>query len=42
MFYKLRDWIDINKLDWSSLSYNANAIQLLKDNINKIVTIISH
>ena len=33
---KLRDWIDINKLDWDGLSLNSNAIELLKENKNKI------
>ena len=33
---KLRDWVDINRLNWSSLSYNPNAIKLLKENIDKI------
>ena len=36
MFYKLRDWIDINKLDWYYLSKNENAIELLKENLDKI------
>ena len=27
---KLRDWIDINKIDWDELSKNPNAIKLLK------------
>jgi hypothetical protein len=27
---KLRDWIDINKIDWDTLSINPNAIELLK------------
>ena len=36
MFYKLRDWIDINKLNWNYLSYNPNAIELLKENQDKI------
>ncbi len=27
---KLRDWIDINKLNWIGLSENPNAIELLK------------
>ena len=36
MFYKLRDWIDINKIDWEYLSFNSNAIELLKENQNKI------
>ena len=25
---KLRDWIDINKIDWVNLSLNPNAIKL--------------
>ncbi len=33
---KLRDWIDINKIDWDILSYNTNAIELLKENQDKI------
>jgi hypothetical protein len=33
---KLRDWIDINKLNWNELSFNSNAIELLKENPNKI------
>ncbi len=33
---KLRDWIDINKLNWEYLSSNQNAIKLLKENQNKI------
>ncbi len=33
---KLRDWIDINKIDWGWLSLNSNAIELLKENQNKI------
>ena len=33
---KLRDWIDINKINWKILSENPNAIELLKKNINKI------
>ena len=36
MFYKLRDWIDINKLDWYYLSKNENAIELLSSNLDKI------
>ena len=36
MFYKLRDWIDINKLNWNYLSSNPNAIKLLKENPDKI------
>jgi hypothetical protein len=33
---KLRDWIDINKINWITLSLNPNAIKLLKENKNKI------
>ncbi len=33
---KLRDWIDIKKLNWTLLSSNLNTIDLLKENINKI------
>ena len=33
---KLRDWIDINKVHWYSLSENPNAISLLKENKDKI------
>ena len=34
--FKLRDWIDIDKLNWNYLSINPNAIQLLKENQDKI------
>ncbi len=33
---KLRDWVDIDKLNWSALTENPNAIELLKENKNKI------
>jgi hypothetical protein len=33
---KLRDWININKINWVSLSENPNAIELLKENKDKI------
>jgi len=33
---KLRDWIDINKINWDFLSLNKNAIELLKANPDKI------
>jgi hypothetical protein len=33
---KLRDWVDINKINWYYLSENPNAIELLKENKNKI------
>jgi len=34
--YKLRDWIDINKIDWTALSLNRNAIYLLEQSQDKI------
>ena len=34
--YKLKDWIDINNLDWKQLSRNPNAISLLIENQDKI------
>ena len=34
--YKLRSWIDINKINWSFLSDNPNAIHLLENNYDKI------
>ncbi len=33
---KLLDWVDINKIDWIELSKNLNAIDLLKENKDKI------
>ena len=33
---KLRDWIDINKIEWGVLFFNSNAIELLKENQDKI------
>ena len=36
MYYKLLDWIDINKINWSWLSYNPGAIHLLEQNPDKI------
>jgi hypothetical protein len=36
VYMKLRDWIDIKKLNWTLLSSNLNTIDLLKENINKI------
>jgi hypothetical protein len=33
-FYKLREWVDPSKLDWSYLSLNPNAIYLLENKIN--------
>jgi len=35
-YFKLRDWIDIDKLNWNILSYNLNAIKLLEENPDKI------
>jgi hypothetical protein len=35
-FYKLLQWIDIKKLDWTYLSWNQNAIHLLEQNPDKI------
>jgi hypothetical protein len=34
--YKLRDWVDINKINWTILSSNPNAISTLEKNIDKI------
>ena len=34
--YELLDWIPINKINWSYLSKNPNAIELLKENEDKI------
>jgi len=34
--YKLKDWIDINQLNWNSLSENSNAIHLLEQYPDKI------
>jgi len=36
MMYKLRDWIDINKLNWKELSKNTRAIHILELNLDKI------
>ena len=33
---KLRDWIQLEKLDWEMLSKNLNAIHLLEQNLEKI------
>jgi len=37
--YKLRDWIDVNKLYWSYLSENPNAVDLLEKNQDKLIGI---
>jgi len=34
--YKLRDWVDINKISWKLLSINPNAVHLLEKNMDKI------
>jgi hypothetical protein len=34
--YVLRDWIDINKLDWEYVAFNPNAIDFLEENYNNI------
>jgi len=34
--YKLRNWVDINKIDWNQLSLNPNAIDILSKNMDKI------
>ena len=34
--WKLRDWIDKSKLNWTYLSKNPNAIELLEANRDKI------
>jgi hypothetical protein len=34
--YKLLDWIDIKKLNWNGLSRNPNAIDLIKNNLDKV------
>jgi len=35
-YYRLHSWININKLNWIFLSINPNAIELLKENQDKI------
>lgn len=34
--YKLRDWVDISKINWCELSHNPNAIHLLEKNRDKV------
>ena len=34
--YIIKNWIDINNINWNILSKNPNAIQLLEKNIDKI------
>jgi hypothetical protein len=33
---KFRDWVHINNLNWYNLSSNPNAIEILKENQDKI------
>jgi len=35
-YYKLRNWIPLEKLSWSRLSLNSKAIYLLEQNPDKI------
>ncbi len=35
-FLKLREWINIDKLNWFKLSKNYNSIDLLRNNLDKI------
>ena len=35
-FSKLSDWVDMDKINWSTLSKNPNAIHLLEQNQDKI------
>ena len=34
--WKLRDWVNKDKINWKLLSFNQNAIELLKENKDKI------
>jgi len=34
--YKFKDWIELNKIDYTYLSKNPNAIDYLKENPDKI------
>jgi len=34
--YKLINWIDIDKIDWTILSKNINAMYLLENNLDKV------
>jgi hypothetical protein len=33
---KLREWVQIDKLVWSQLSRNSNAIHILENNLDKV------
>ena len=34
--FKLRDWVQSDKIDWEWLSRNPNAIHLLEQNLDKV------
>jgi hypothetical protein len=34
--FKLRDWVQSDKINWVGLSENPNAIHLLEQNLDKI------
>ena len=36
MIYKFKSWIDINKINWSYLSHNENAVDFLENNLDKV------
>ena len=40
--YKLRDWIDINKLNWNTLNLNNNAFELLKKYYPEIISFLEN
>ena len=35
-YIKLRDWIPLDKLNWSMLSSNPNAIHIIEKNLDKV------
>lgn len=37
VFYKLKDWIPLNKIDWEQLCKNKNAIYFLKEHIQYFI-----
>jgi hypothetical protein len=39
-YYKLRDWIPIDKLNWRYLSTHPEAISIIEENLDKINWII--
>jgi len=36
MYMKLRDWVDSSNLDYRMLCLNINAIEMLKEYLNKL------